>query len=366
MCLFGEGVCLVPANALPSRERDRARNDVYRALVGGGVEVLVLKTNGVNSFFASVLDFRRRATIFSIGPRRLHFICGACHFAALRRVGRFRPRLIVGTIAMGCALSTFHGILPMLPGSYVVDSVTSMGAKLGGFCRRDNFQCMSDRPVFNPAFTDLDGLDDRGTVVVDRKSRLKGVFFGSLCRALQLGVFRCAFSRRSRAMTCSLSVPFISAFMFTTIVGRRRTPKAAFGGRVTVTGKLLDRSSCLLRRVLFGPHAPNRMAGVQARLGGLLRVVRGGSTRNVGGCLAGVQRGVGWSPTSVNGVWQSPTGGFFTKSFFVYAFMSTGASSRRGEGGSESDCREPSVKYNASCKYHFEFYRPTRTQYRLY
>lgn len=220
-------------------------------------------------------------------------MCGACHFAALRRVGRFRPRLIVGTTAIGCALSTFHGVLPILPGSYVLDSVTSMGAKLGGFCRRDKFHCISARPVFNPAFTDLDGLDDRDTVVVDRDSRLKGMFFGSLCGDLGLGVFRCAFSRRSRAITCSLSVPFISAFIFTTIVGRRRTPKAAFGGRVTVTGKLLDRSSCLLRRVLFGPHAPSRIRGVHARLGRLLRVVAGGSTRKVGGCLAGVQRGVG-------------------------------------------------------------------------
>lgn len=261
----------------------------------GVVEVLVLKTKGVNSFFASVLDFRRRATIFSIGPRRLHFICGACHFAALRRVGSFRPRLIVGTIAIGCALSTFHRILPMLPGSYVVDSVTSMGAKLGGFCSRDNFHCISARPVFNPAFTDLGGLGARGTVVVDRNSRLKGVFFGSLCRAVGLGVFRCAFSRRSRAITCSLSVPFMSAFIFTTMVGRRRTPNAAFGGRVTVTGNLLDRSSCLLRRVLFGPHAPSRIRGVHLRLGGLLRVVDGGSTRNVGGCLAGVERGVEWA-----------------------------------------------------------------------
>lgn len=232
--------------------------------------------------------------MFSMSPGHLHFICGACQCAALRRVRRFGPRLIVGTTAIGCALSTFRRMLPTLPGSYVVDSVTSMGAKLGRFCSRYKFHCMSARPVFNPAFTGLSGLDARGTVVVDRNSRLNGVFFGSLCRGLNLGVFRCAFRRRSRAITCSLSVPFISAFIFTTMVGRRSTPNAAFGHRVGVTGKMLGRSSCLLRRVLFGPHAPTRMRNVHARLGRLLSVVGGGSTTKVHTCLDGVQRGVGW------------------------------------------------------------------------
>ena len=100
------------------------------------------------------------------------------------------------------------------------------------------------------------------------------LFFLNLYNKLGLHVHEYSFEEHDETMAYSLSIPFVSTFVFAAIMKHQDAPGTTFKRHLAIARGVLGEDDCLLREILFNPRTSGQVARIQDELTELTDIIR--------------------------------------------------------------------------------------------
>ena len=99
------------------------------------------------------------------------------------------------------------------------------------------------------------------------------IFFLDLYRRLGLNVHEYSFEEHDEAMAYSLSVPFVSTFVFSAVMKHQDSPGTTFKRHLKIARGVLSEDDTLLREILFNPKTKSHVEQIRAELKELIQII---------------------------------------------------------------------------------------------
>ena len=99
------------------------------------------------------------------------------------------------------------------------------------------------------------------------------IFFLDLYRRLGLNVHEYSFDEHDEAMAYSLSVPFVSTFVFAAVMKHQDAPGTTFNRHLKIARGVLSEDDTLLREILFNPRTKHHVEDIRAELKELIQLI---------------------------------------------------------------------------------------------
>ena len=74
-------------------------------------------------------------------------------------------------------------------------------------------------------------------------------------------------------MAYSLSIPFVSTFVFAAVMKHQEAPGTTFKRHMAIAKGVLNEDDYLLQEILFNPHTPVQVEGIRTELNELLDII---------------------------------------------------------------------------------------------
>ena len=135
------------------------------------------------------------------------------------------------------------------------------------------FRYVSTHPMFGPTFANLGALSSENAIVINEGDYMGRIFFLDLYRRLGLNVHEYSFDEHDEAMAYSLSVPFVSTFVFSAVMKHQDAPGTTFKRHLTIAKGVLSEDDTLLREILFNPRTKAHVEGIRSELKELIQII---------------------------------------------------------------------------------------------
>ena len=191
------------------------------------MRILILGAGKMGSFFTDVLSFQHETAVFDVDPKRLRFVYNTYRYTTLEEIEEFKPELVINAATVKYTLDAFHQVLPALP----KDCIISEGDHLGK------------------------------------------IFFKDLYQNLGLNIFEYTFDEHDETVAYSLSIPFVSTFVFAAVMKHQDAPGTTFKRHMKIAKGVLSEDDYLLQEILFNPRTPAQVEGIRTELNELLDII---------------------------------------------------------------------------------------------
>ena len=191
------------------------------------MRILILGAGKMGSFFTDVLSFQHETAVFDVDPKRLRFVYNTYRYTTLEEIEEFKPELVINAATVKYTLDAFHQVLPALP----KDCIISEGDHLGK------------------------------------------IFFKDLYQNLGLNIFEYTFDEHDETVAYSLSIPFVSTFVFAAVMKHQDAPGTTFKRHMKIAKGVLNEDDYLLQEILFNPRTPAQVEGIRTELNELLDII---------------------------------------------------------------------------------------------
>ena len=74
-------------------------------------------------------------------------------------------------------------------------------------------------------------------------------------------------------MSYSLSIPFVSTFVFSAVMKHQDTPGTTFNRHMKIARGVLSEDDTLLREILFNPHTKPKVEMIRSELKELIQII---------------------------------------------------------------------------------------------
>ena len=191
------------------------------------MRILILGAGKMGSFFTDILSFQHETAVFDVNPHQLRFVYNTYRFTTLEEIKDFEPELVINAATVKYTLDAFRKVLPVLP----KDCIISEGDHLGK------------------------------------------IFFKDLYQTLRLNIFEYTFDEHDETVAYSLSIPFVSTFVFAAVMKHQEAPGTTFKKHMAIAKGLLSEDDYLLQEILFNPRTPGQVANIRTELKNLLEII---------------------------------------------------------------------------------------------
>ena len=99
------------------------------------------------------------------------------------------------------------------------------------------------------------------------------IFFRDLYSRLQLNICEYTFDEHDETVAYSLSIPFVSTFVFAAVMKHQDAPGTTFKRHMQIARGVLSEDDCLLREILFNPRTGGQVAKIREELKSLLDII---------------------------------------------------------------------------------------------
>lgn len=99
------------------------------------------------------------------------------------------------------------------------------------------------------------------------------VFFKDLYNSLNLNIFEYTFDEHDETVAYSLSIPFVSTFVFAAVMKHQEAPGTTFKKHMAIAKGLLSEDDYLLQEILFNPRTPSQVENIRTELKQLLEII---------------------------------------------------------------------------------------------
>ena len=106
-----------------------------------------------------------------------------------------------------------------------------------------------------------------------RGSREGQSFFRKLYASLGLNIYDYTFDEHDRTVAYSLSIPFVSTFVFAAVMKHQDAPGTTFKRHMSIARGVLGEDDYLLQEVLFNPYTHDQVAKIRDELKELLDII---------------------------------------------------------------------------------------------
>ena len=182
----------------------------------------------MGSFFTDVLSFEHECAVYEIDAKRMRFLYNTQRFTTMEEIEAFRPELVINAVTLKYTLAVFDQVIPHLPQDCIISDISSVKTGFREYYEQTGLRYVSTHPMFGPTFANLGALSNENAIVIHEGDYMGRIFFLDLYRRLGIHVHEYSFEEHDEAMAYSLSVPFVSTFVFSAVMKHQDAPGTTF------------------------------------------------------------------------------------------------------------------------------------------
>ena len=237
------------------------------------MRILIMGAGKMGSFFTDVLSFEHEVAVYDVDPKRLRFMYNCYRFTNMEEVENFHPELVINAATVKYTLDAFRQVLPHLTKDCIISDIASVKTGLKEFYENCGFRYVSTHPMFGTTFANLDKLSTENAIIIKEGDHLGRIFFKDLYHRLGLNIFEYTFDEHDETVAYSLSIPFVSTFVFAAVMKHQDAPGTTFKRHMAIAKGVLSEDDYLLQEILFNPRTPEQVEGIRTELNELLDII---------------------------------------------------------------------------------------------
>ncbi len=237
------------------------------------MKILILGAGKMGAFFVDLLSFDHETAVYDTDPKRLRFMYNTQRFTSLDEVNAFRPELVINAVTLKATVAAFENVLPHLPKECILSDIASVKTGMKDFYDKCGFRYVSTHPMFGPTFANLGALSSENAVIISEGDYMGRIFFKDLYTRLGLHVCEYTFDEHDETVAYSLSIPFVSTFVFAAVMKHQDAPGTTFKRHMAIAKGVLGEDDTLLREVLFNPRTSGQVAKIRTELKELINII---------------------------------------------------------------------------------------------
>ena len=251
------------------------------------MRILILGAGKMGSFFVDLLSFDHETAVYDVDARRLRFMYNTQRFTQPEEIEAFRPELVVNAVTLERTLDVFRAVVPLLQPDCIISDIASVKTGLKDYYDTCGRRYVSTHPMFGPTFANLGALSSENAIVISEGDYMGRIFFKDLYARLGLHVCEYTFDEHDETVAYSLSIPFVSTFVFAAVMKHQDAPGTTFKRHLQIAKGVLGEDDCLLREILFNPRTGGQVSKIRDELTALLDII---DRRDAGALDAYLQR----------------------------------------------------------------------------
>ncbi|MBR1652667.1 MAG: prephenate dehydrogenase [Alloprevotella sp.] len=237
------------------------------------MRILIIGAGKMGSFFADLLSFDHEVAVYDIDPRRLRFMYNTQRFTSFSEVDTFAPEMTLNAVTLQHTVDTFVDFLPYLPEDCILADIASVKTGLREFYEACGRRFVSTHPMFGPTFANLGKLAEENAIIISEGDYMGRLFFRDLYSRLGLHICEYSFEEHDETVAYSLSIPFVSTFVFAAVMKHQDAPGTTFKRHMQIARGVLGEDDALLREILFNPRTGGQVARIREELKTLLDII---------------------------------------------------------------------------------------------
>lgn len=238
------------------------------------MRILILGAGKMGSFFNDILSFEHETAIYEINPQKLRFVYNTYRFTSIEEIREFKPQLVINAATVKYTTKAFEKVIPALPKNCILSDIASVKNGLKDFYRKSGFPFVSTHPMFGPTFASLSNLENESAIIISESDTKGKTFFRDLYSKLKLNIFEYTFEGHDETAAYSLSIPFISSFVFSAVMKHQQAPGTTFKKHMAIARGVLSEDDFLLQEILFNSKTPRQIHNIIAELQALETIIK--------------------------------------------------------------------------------------------
>ena len=227
----------------------------------------------MGSFFLDLLSFDHEMAVYEKDPVRMRFTYNCRRFTSLDEIKEFRPELLINAVTVKYTISAFKEVMPYLPDDCIVSDIASVKTGLKEFYQQCGHPYVSTHPMFGPTFANLQQLSEENAIVISEGDYMGRIFFKDLYSRLGLSIYEYSFEEHDKTVAYSLSIPFVSTFVFAAVMKHQDAPGTTFKRHMKIARGVLSEDDYLLQEILFNPYTSGQVEQIRTELKELLSII---------------------------------------------------------------------------------------------
>lgn len=237
------------------------------------MRILVLGAGKMGSFFLDLLSFDHETAVFEKDPKRMRFTYNCQRLTTLDEIREFRPELVINAVTVKYTISAFREVMPYLPDDCIISDISSVKTGLKDFYEQSGHRYVSTHPMFGPTFANLQQLSEENAIIISEGDYMGRIFFKDLYSKLGLNIYEYTFEEHDRTVAYSLSIPFVSTFVFAAVMKHQDAPGTTFKRHLKIAKGVLSEDDFLLQEILFNPYTGEQVEQIRNELKDLLDII---------------------------------------------------------------------------------------------
>ena len=227
----------------------------------------------MGSFFIDLLSFDHEVAVYEKDAKSMRFTYNCQRFTTLDEVKKFAPELVINAVTVKYTLSAFKEVLPYLPTECIVSDIASVKTGLKDFYEQSGHPYVSTHPMFGPTFANLNQLSEENAIIISEGDYTGRIFFKDLYRKLGLNIYEYTFLEHDETVAYSLSIPFVSTFVFAAVMKHQDAPGTTFKRHMRIAKGVLNEDDYLLQEILFNPYTSGQVSKIREELKELIDII---------------------------------------------------------------------------------------------
>lgn len=227
----------------------------------------------MGSFFLDLLSFDHETAVFEKDPKRMRFTYNCQRLTTLDEIREFRPELVINAVTVKYTIAAFREVMPYLPDDCIISDISSVKTGLNDFYEQSGHRYVSTHPMFGPTFANLQQLSEENAIIISEGDYMGRIFFKDLYSKLGLNIYEYTFEEHDRTVAYSLSIPFVSTFVFAAVMKHQDAPGTTFKRHLKIAKGVLSEDDFLLQEILFNPYTGEQVEQIRNELKDLLDII---------------------------------------------------------------------------------------------
>ena len=227
----------------------------------------------MGSFFLDLLSFEHETAVYEKAPKRLRFTFNTLRFTTMKEIENFKPELVINAVTVKYTISAFEEVIPHLPADCIISDIASVKTGLKDFYSKCGHRYVSTHPMFGPTFANLNQLSHENAIIINEGDYMGRIFFKDLYNRIGLSIYEYSFEEHDKTVAYSLSIPFVSTFVFAAVMKHQDAPGTTFKRHMNIAKGVLSEDDYLLQEILFNPYTSELVEQIRTELKELLGII---------------------------------------------------------------------------------------------
>lgn len=256
------------------------------------MKILIMGAGKMGSFFIDLLSFDHEVAVFEKDARRMRFTYNCQRFTTLDEIKVFAPELVINAVTVKYTLSAFKEVLPYLPDDCIVSDIASVKTGLKNFYEQSGHPYVSTHPMFGPTFANLQQLSEENAIIISEGDYMGRIFFKDMYQKLGLNIYEYTFKEHDETVAYSLSIPFVSTFVFAAVMKHQDAPGTTFKRHMRIAKGVLNEDDYLLQEILFNPYTSGQVSKIREELKELITIIDNKDAKGMKAYLTKIRQNV--------------------------------------------------------------------------